>query len=79
MLKEFKLPNPKGQVLVQWGNSDPVYYGRVGKDVTAGEVMDYAMKAVEKCGKSLQAKSAIFTNGNWIVKSTDFDWSAWEN
>lgn len=78
MLKEFQLPNPKGQVLVQWGESKPVYYGRVGKDATAQEVMDYAVAAVEKCGKGLEAKSAIFKDGNWIVKSADFDWSAWE-
>lgn len=66
-------------IFIQWENSTPILFGQVVYDMTIEEVMDYAMKAVEKCGKSLQAKSAIFTNGNWIVKSTDFDWSAWEN
>lgn len=66
-------------IFIQWENSTPILFGQVVYDMTIEEVMDYAMKAVEKCGKSLQAKSAIFTDGNWTVKAVDFNWSAWEN
>lgn len=74
MLKEFKVSRQTGQVFVQWGDSTPVRYGRVNMDATVQDVMDYAVAAVEKCGKYLEVKSAILKDGNWIVKSADFTW-----
>lgn len=58
----------KKSIRVLWNyHPTPQDCGSVKLETSVQDVMEYAERAAEKCGKCFAAKSVRFVNGVWLV------------